>query len=305
MQRINIAYDVVSQGSPERAGNDDSYLVAQRAAGGWEMATNVDASLDGAPAEPQLDLLMVVADGMGGMAGGDVASSLAVKAVAKSAVRTAGSKVTGLNAPRHTLESGVELAEKAIEGRGRLSPELKGMGTTLTAAALRGRRLTVAHVGDSRLYLFRDGYLHQYTRDHTFAAQLVEAGVIGMQSEASSIVRSTLSNAVLADDEHRADPEVNVVEVKKGDRVLLCTDGLTDKLSDREIAATLDSVEEPQQVTQRLVERARERGSADDLTMILADLVNLDDRVPSVAATGSAPVASLLPQGSMPDMVIV
>ena len=211
--------------------------------------------------------LFVVADGMGGHAAGEVASEIAVK-------------VLGERAPEHPdseeLGRAVQAANHAIlkaahEGRGR-----EGMGTTCTAAMLEGERLVIAQVGDSRAYLLHKGRLQQLTRDHSLVADLVEAGQITAEEARVHPQRSVITRALGSDPRTVAD--LYEINVETGDRLLLCSDGLSGMVLDRDIEATLNRVRDPQRCASQLVNEAIAAGGHDNVTVIVADVAGFAEK---------------------------
>ena len=205
--------------------------------------------------------LFVVADGMGGHAAGEVASEIAVNVIAQ-------------NAPDHpdpdALASAVEEANRSIidaamSGKGR-----EGMGTTCTAAMLEGERLVVAQVGDSRAYLLHNGQLTQLTRDHSLMAALIEAGEITPEEARVHPRRSVITRALGNDPATR--PDIYEVNVEAGDRLMLCSDGLSGMILDEDIAAVMRRVRDPQRCASQLVNEAIAAGGHDNVTVIVADV---------------------------------
>ena len=155
------------------------------------------------------------------------------------------------------------LAEEAVEG-----PQLHGLGTTLTLAASLGWDLLLAHVGDSRAYLFRGGTLYQLTRDHTWVGELHQAGMITQAEAAAHELRHFLTRHLGANKGAR--PDVQRLALADGDCLLLCTDGLSDMVSDAEIADVLADGGTSEAMSQRLVERTLAAGGKDNVTVVVA-----------------------------------
>ena len=153
--------------------------------------------------------------------------------------------------------------------RGRQDAALRGMGSTLTAARSCGRDLLIVHVGDSRAYLLRAGRLQRLTRDHTYAQLLVDTGQLSPGDDALSGVRHILTNA-LGGSTKDVHVDVDLLRLENGDRLLLCSDGLTDSVDDETIAATLGAALPSSEVCQRLLQLALERGGRDNITVIVA-----------------------------------
>lgn len=205
--------------------------------------------------------LFVVADGMGGHAAGEVASEIAVNVIAKEAPTTIDA---------NGLAQAVEAANREVllashDGRGR-----DGMGTTVTAAILEGERLLVAQVGDSRAYLFHNGKLQQITRDHSLMADLIEAGKITPEEARVHPQRSVITRALGSDPLMR--PDIYEIDVATGDKLLLCSDGLSSMITNEEIEAVMRRTADPQRCAAQLVNEAIAAGGYDNVTVIVADV---------------------------------
>ena len=205
--------------------------------------------------------LFAVADGMGGHAAGEVASEIAVRVLSELA-------------PEHpdgeALAHAVKEANRAViqaarEGRGR-----QGMGTTMTAAMLEGERLVIAQVGDSRAYLLHQGKLQQLTRDHSLMADMIEAGQLTTEEARTHPQRSVITRA-LGSDAH-LHPDIYEINVETGDRLLICSDGLSGMIFDDQIENTLRRVQDPQRCASQLVNEAIAAGGHDNVTVIVADV---------------------------------
>jgi PPM family protein phosphatase len=217
--------------------------------------------------------LAVVADGMGGHAGGEVASRTAIIVFFHLLFDT----------PDWVLKVDDESAQKILERvarryrsldsllaeRAQIDPSLRGMGTTMTLAYSIGLDLFLAHAGDSRAYLCREGSLEQLTRDHTRVQELVEAGVLTHEEAATHRLRHVLTN-VLGGGTPLTDVDVHRVSLAAGDTVLLCSDGLYDVAKDEEIAAVLTAASSAQAACRALVDLALERGAPDNVTAVVS-----------------------------------
>jgi protein phosphatase len=216
---------------------------------------------------------MVVADGMGGLAAGERASILAIRTGVNLVLD---SPKWALSINDHEARLLIERMKSYFVGvdavlahQGVNDFSLTGMGTTLTVAYTVGADVFIIHVGDSRAYLFRKGRLEQLTRDHTVAQQLAEVGVLRPEEVQFHVTRHVLTDFV-GGPPHAIDPEIDTLELIDGDCLLLCSDGLTDMVSDREIAEILRVIPEPDAAAQALVDRALDRGGRDNVTVILA-----------------------------------
>jgi protein phosphatase len=217
--------------------------------------------------------VLLVADGMGGAAAGEVASALSVEAVEAfvlellrrfSNLQEADEFGVLADLRRAVVQADARIAEEAA-----LHPELKGMGTTLTMAFASGSRLFVIHAGDSRCYLFRRESLEQLTEDHTVVAELVGRGAISPEEARRHPYRHVVTNA-LGGGLAGVRVDVQRVALEPGDAVLLCSDGLTDMLDDGRIAAVLAAEDGPEAACGRLVAEANEAGGKDNVTAVVA-----------------------------------
>ena len=243
--------------------------------------------------------LLVVADGMGGHAAGELASAAAVATLAEleRSDPTSDGVLPGLT---HAIEEAGASIGRVVHD----NPDLAGMGTTVTALFWQGERVAVVHVGDSRAYLLREGELVQITHDHTYVQTLVDAGRISADEAAHHPRRSLLMRAI--DGVQPVEADLSVREARPGDRYLLCSDGLTGVVSDEELAAVL-SDGEPTGTVIGLVELALSRGAPDNVTVVVADVlsgegaVSRDSEPVVVGAAGEPRVRSRLPQIRFPD----
>lgn len=227
--------------------------------------------------------LLVVADGMGGHAGGDVASSLAIGELAPLDEESHGSDAL------QRLREAVMAAHRELLARVHEEPQLTGMGTTITALLRTGGRLALAHIGDSRAYLLRDGELIQITRDHTFVQTLVDEGRLTPDEAEQHPQRSVLMR-VLSDVVDDVEPDLSMREARLGDRYLLCSDGLSGVVSHDTLAETLSADADPGTSCEMLVKLARRGGAPDNVTCIVADVITAGagaDSAPSVVGAAS------------------
>ena len=205
--------------------------------------------------------LFAVADGMGGHAAGEVASEIAVRVLSELAPEHPDVEALG----RAIEEANRAVIQAAREGRGR-----QGMGTTMTAAMLEGERLVIAQVGDSRAYLLHQGKLQQLTRDHSLMADMIEAGQLTPEEARTHPQRSVITRA-LGSDAH-LHPDIYEINVETGDRLLICSDGLSGMIFDDQIENTLRRVQDPQRCASQLVNEAIAAGGHDNVTVIVADV---------------------------------
>lgn len=210
--------------------------------------------------------LLALADGMGGHAAGEVASQLMIAALAHLDDDEPGDDLLGkLDAA--TREGNAAIADQVEE-----EPELDGMGTTLTAILFAGKKLGLVHIGDSRAYMLRGGELAQITRDDTFVQSLVDEGRITPEQAHTHPQRSLIMRALTGNE---IEPTLIMREARAGDRYLLCSDGLSDVVSDETIANTMREGT-TDECADRLIELALRSGGPDNVTVVVADVIDLD-----------------------------
>ncbi|MBM7368667.1 PP2C family protein-serine/threonine phosphatase [Gordonia hydrophobica] len=233
--------------------------------------------------------LLALADGMGGHAAGEVASQLVIEALRPLDNDEPGGDLLS------ALERATAAGNAAIAAQVAKQPELDGMGTTLTAILFAGNRIGLCHVGDSRGYLHRDGQLSQITRDDTFVQSLVDEGRITAEQAHTHPQRSLIMRALTGQE---VEPTLIMREARAGDRYLLCSDGLSDVVSDETLADTLGSIDDYHACADRLVELALRSGGPDNVTVVVADVVDTEfgDSTPIVGgAAGSDDAAGYVP----------
>jgi protein phosphatase len=253
-----------------RENNEDSYLVARADRSLQTLLTNLPAGeIPEWAAERSYGL--VVADGMGGEAAGEVASQLALRAVVEHVLATADWIMR--DAATHSAEIEYRMAERfaaadeAVKEEASHNPRLVGMGTTMTMAVSNGADLFLGHVGDSRAYLLRGGQLQVLTRDHSFAQAMADAGTISQQDVKTHRMRNVLlrnlgGRAARADLAH--------LPLASGDQLLLCTDGLTDLVAAGAIREILQAATSAQAACDELVKAALAAGGKDNVTVLVA-----------------------------------
>lgn len=220
--------------------------------------------------------LFVVADGMGGHLGGDVASATAIETI------SSGLSDSGGHPDPDVLAELVKSANKRIWDRSQGDPSLRGMGTTCTLMFLEEDEGLVVHVGDSRLYLFREGGLNQLSEDHTLVGQMVREGRLSEEEARHHPQRSIITRALGVDADVRVD--VFQIELRNDDALLICSDGLTSMVDDEDIKKVLEEGTDAQTAADRLVELANHAGGEDNITVVV-----LDTRAEAVAAADTAP----------------
>jgi PPM family protein phosphatase len=222
--------------------------------------------------------LLAVADGMGGMAAGDVASNIVIGTMAPLDEDVPGGAL--LDALRSVVDSANQQLRDTVDA----NPAMEGMGTTLTAMLFSGSKIGMVHIGDSRAYLVRDGEFAQITKDDTYVQMLIDEGRISPEEADTHPQRHLLYRAL---DGRDAEPEYSVREAHAGDRYLLCSDGLSGVVSAETIGGTLREYVDPNQCAERLVQLALRGGGPDNITVIVADVTD-QDIVESAPIVGGA-----------------
>ena len=244
--------------------NEDTFLVAD--------LTRMEASLQPHVREHDVGdrgTLFVVADGMGGAAAGEVASKMAADSIYQHLVKTwhAEEEVTPQRFA-YRLKEAVEVANSSIHSHAKAHPEVRGMGTTTTAAGVLGDHLYLSQVGDSRAYLIRDGQAHQLTKDQSLMQRLVEAGELTEEEAAKSERRNIILQALGPDPKVKVD--LTHQEVRRGDVLVLCSDGLSGQVKKEEIAQAVLENTDLSAVCDKLIGLANQRGGPDNITVVVA-----------------------------------
>ncbi|WP_125963948.1 PP2C family protein-serine/threonine phosphatase [Bifidobacterium dolichotidis] len=229
---------------------------------GTVRANNQDSSFAG-------EYLVAVCDGMGGHAGGDTASTIAVRSLAHIEQAHAEGDVARAT---HVMVASVLAAHDAIVGKARRERKLAGMGTTVTAISLAAGYWIITHIGDSRAYLLRNGKLLRLTNDHSYVQHLIDTKRI-TEAEGRNHPQRNVVMRVLGDFDIDAHPDVGLRRAHAGDRLLLCSDGLYGVLGDATLKETLEHFTDPQECAQHLVAMALRAGSTDNVTAVIADAV--------------------------------
>jgi protein phosphatase len=255
-----------------RSNNEDHYLIARTQRSLQTVMTNLpEGEIPERHAE--IGCLMMIADGMGGAAAGEVASRMAIGTLVNLVLEVpdwimrpdeAGAREI-MRRGRHYYEQ----VDSALAAHAKADPNLIGMGTTMTVAYCIGSDLFLAHAGDTRAYLLRQGRMQQLTQDHTHIQELVDAGLISHEEAATHKLRHVLTNALGGGD---VQVDVERVKTAAGDRLLLCSDGLNEMVDDATLCEVLERREAPERTCRDLVDLALERGGRDNVTVIVADL---------------------------------
>lgn len=270
--RVRVDFGGRSHLGKVRPNNEDHFLVARLDRTLQTLVTNLAHGT--IPAESSDTVYgMLVADGMGGHAGGEIASRTAISTFLDLVLRTP-DIIMRLD-PHLTeealkrLDRRFQRVKEVLTDEVRRNPELAGMGTTMTLACSAGADLLIAHVGDSRAYLFRQGELRRLTRDQTMAQFLADTGLIASEEIDRHPMRNVLTG-VLGTQGSPSDVVLRCERLADGDQVLLCTDGLTDMVPEAAIGDLLrQSTGTAAEACERLVERALERGGKDNVTVVL------------------------------------
>jgi len=270
--KVKVDFGAVTHAGKVRKKNEDHYLVVRLGRSLEPLMTNMpEGQLPDHFAEYGYG--MVVADGMGGAAAGEVASRMATNLLIKLVIDAA---KWGRRIDKEEAEALLERMDgyyKSIHlelvSQGEINPAITGMGTTLTIAYSFCSDLFVGHVGDSRAYLFREGQLRQLTHDHTVAQKLADQGEIPQEAVAKHRLRHILTN-VLGGHSGPVMTELEQFQLVDGDRLLLCSDGLTEMVKDDDIAAVLRDIESPQEACDKLLNLALNAGGKDNITLTIA-----------------------------------
>lgn len=220
--------------------------------------------------------LFIVADGMGGHAAGEVASEMAVEVLARELHEI---PPESDEERQERIARALKHANTSIHERTLQETEKHGMGTTVSALILKEGRFYIGQVGDSRVYLLRDGELRQLTKDHSYVQEQVDAGVLTPEQARYHPYSNVITRCVGAGSE--VQPDTMVGEVKAGDVFLLATDGLTGMVDDRRLQRLLSSRATPQRVVEALIAEANGRGGLDNITAIVVHVLSVDDDPPA------------------------
>ena len=269
--RVQVEFGGLSHQGRVRPNNEDHFLVARFDRTMSPLRTNLPA---GTVPESYAETVygMLVADGMGGAAAGEVASRTAISALMDLVLETP-DWIMRLDEERarqvlRRLEQRFARIRETLVERARTDSRLSGMGTTLTLACSLGAKLMIAHLGDSRVYLFRDAALRQLTRDQTVAQALADAGAIRAEDVPKHHTRHILTGA-LSTKGSTAPVELHQLQLLDGDQILLCTDGLTEMVAERDISGVLTRRESAEAACRRLVDLALSGGGKDNVTVVL------------------------------------
>lgn len=275
--RVQVEFGAVTHRGNVRDQNEDSFIV-YRVGRYWEkLATSLP------PQElpdrfEEFAYAMAVADGIGGQSGGEVASKLAIRVIVNLVINShrwalrldnPETRDEEIAAAKKRVEDYFHRVDAALTEHADRYPRLAGMGTTMTGAYTSSHDLFTIHVGDSRAYLFRGGKLNQLTHDQTLAQQLADTGAISPEEAAHHYLRHTLTSC-LGGQNGRVAVDVRLWHLLEGDRVLLCSDGLTEMVSEAQIAQVLSTTPGSQPACETLLNLALHQGGKDNVTVLLA-----------------------------------
>ena len=257
MSDVRVSISALSDVGMQRAGNEDSFLVADLTSGGADAGSQINTHQLG-----ERGSLMIVSDGMGGAAAGEIASEMAVTTIRESIDEMPASTEIA-----RQLKSAAEIANERIWNHAQNNPELFGMGATLTAALVQGNTAYLAQVGDSRAYLIRGEQIKQLTKDQSLAQMLVDSGTI-KPDQMANIPQNVIMQAL------GTQPVVKVVmsavELFRNDCLVICSDGLSNKVAADELRRTINESDDLTGACRALIEKANERGGEDNITVIIA-----------------------------------
>ncbi|HUS33460.1 MAG TPA: protein phosphatase 2C domain-containing protein [Kofleriaceae bacterium] len=259
LARLEITVAAATDVGTVREHNEDSFLVGNLDKGvKLDLAEPFAAKADRGP-------LMIVCDGMGGVEGGEVASDLAAQSIWREMQATPGTRDPEVFA--RLLRRATRVANHDVHSMSKREPGLKGMGTTVSAAGIVNDRLVIATVGDSRAYVLRDGALVQVTRDQSLSSALIAAG---HDEEVAERAGSAILQALGVNDD--VEPSLSIIELRRGDRVLLCSDGLHGLVGDPALALLLGAPHTVGESVKLLVTAARAAGGSDNITAVVIDV---------------------------------
>jgi len=272
---LDVDLGAISHQGYVRENNEDRYLVMRFGRSLDNLATNLDENF----LEKSYGITgygLLVADGLGGMAAGEIASNLAIAKLVELIVETpdwvlALKKNKDVRTVLQRMSERFVHIDKILGEEAQADAALQGMGTTLTVAGTLGNDLVLGHVDDSRAYLLRGASLRQLTKDHTLAQALIDAGVANYDDPAPRSMRHVLTAAIGSLGER--EPQVDRFILRSGDQLLLCTDGLTEVVEDQLIAEVLREASSAQRACQNLVDLALSGGETDNITLVLARFV--------------------------------
>jgi protein phosphatase len=270
--QVQVDLGALSHQGLVRSRNEDHYLVIRFGRALETLLTNLPHNEVPGRAE-EVGYGLLVADGIGGAAAGDLASRMAISRLISLVLYTPDWILsTSESAAQQVMQRMAERfrhVDSALRGHSRGDPNLAGMGTTMTLACSLGATAIIGHIGDSRAYVFRDGELHQLTRDHTLVQSLVDLGRLTPEQAARHPCRHVLTHS-LGGGDYRYEGDFQRTTLAEGDQLLLCTDGLTEMVNHATLAAILGSAASANEACQALVAAALKNGGKDNVTVVVA-----------------------------------
>jgi serine/threonine protein phosphatase PrpC len=274
---VGIDFGALTHAGNVRPNNEDAYII-YRSGRYWEkLKTSLEVG-DLPDRSDEIGYGMAVADGMGGASAGEIASTMAIR-VLVSLILNAAKWALKLDNPetrevelqdvKERAEAYFQKVDQALLEHAESYPRLKGMGTTLTGAYSFGDDLFILHIGDTRAYLFRQSNLKRLTHDQTVAQALVDSGAIPQEEASTHRLRHTLTSC-LGGQSAKINMEIRHLRLMEGDRLLLCSDGLTDMVSETEVAEVMRSTVGSGEACQTLLNLALQKGGKDNITVVLA-----------------------------------
>jgi len=269
--RVSFEFGAQTNIGKVRSKNEDQYLIARASKGLDILATSLSED-ERRPLIQSEGYIFLVADGMGGRAGGELASAFVVNEALRHVMETA-KWFFRLDDPDEDtrirlLQETLDRADRKLREEAEEDPTLKGMGTTLTAVSLIGADAFLVHVGDSRAYLLRDDALEQLTTDHTLVREMVQQGILTPEGARTHHLRHVITNVIGGP--AGVSGEMAGLQLKDRDRLLLCSDGLTEPVRDEQIREILTGYPHPQEACDALVAAALANGGPDNVTVVVA-----------------------------------
>jgi PPM family protein phosphatase len=275
--KVRIDFGAASNPGKQRDRNEDAYIIT-RTGRYWERVQTSIKPDELPELIEEIGYAMAVADGIGGSAAGDVASSFALRCLTNLVLQSArwGKKLDNPATRDFEIEEAIKRVERyfrktdeALIQYAEVFPKLKGMGTTVTGAYIFGTDLFTLHVGDSRAYLYRGNQLYQLTKDQTFAQFLADVGDVSQEEVANHNLRHNLTSC-LGGQGGQVNLEITHYKLSDGDKLLFCTDGLTEMINETEIASAFKNTTTPQGLCDKLIELALNAGGLDNVTVLTA-----------------------------------
>lgn len=274
---VQIDFGGMTHAGKVRPKNEDAYII-YRSGRYWEkIKTSLEAG-DLPDRSDEIGYGLAVADGVGGSAAGDVASKMAIHVMVSLLLNAAKwalkldnpeTREVELQDVKERAEVYFQKVDDALLAHAEAYPRLKGMGTTLTGAYSFADDLFILHIGDTRAYLYRQSQLRRLTHDHTMAQALADAGAIPPEDVSTHRLRHTLTSC-LGGESAKIQMEIRHLRLRDGDRLLLCSDGLTDNVSGSEIAEVMRTTEQSADACNQLVDLALQKGGTDNITVVMA-----------------------------------